>query len=882
MSFALTIDGSPHYAISGSLPVTLWNAIDDADEPRGATPMYALETPRVSWPERMRLVDGDLEVGALTFELHDLVPDSGIAAGQPWLTWLGSRGTEEIASAILSTTMTAAATTFVLTSTSASAVSGSIPCVLWVDDEAINCASYNGGTQTVTVATDGRGYYGTKAKAHTVDVEFGAVPEVWIAPPSLNRRRVLLWRVDDATGIATVLWRGYANRPRLSPNGASWQLQCEPAWTVDRARPLGLQTAGTYIRGYDTEAIGFGAQLGKRFTIDTTKVVEKQVFSTLPELLAWAKVSAVDALTSAIATAATGVTAASVDLQRTAGTRRVSLSVQTTGATSNAMVAVCTLFGVETRGAPSNGNPQYSNCEVDVPSAALLLPLPYYAGTPPTIPVSGVQTLPATFTGASPSTVGPHRTVLRTALIGDAGDDTLLVLYPEGSPDPADTSVGGPTITAWYRYFDAKSGNVLPAPRFGHRGAISGASRLSLGSAVSTTHWLYGLRAIVNDTADIVRAGFDSRNFDDTIDDATVVLTESELADREWNLTGAQTLASLAVPTLAAEGCCPAIRTAGKVGFVAIRNPVANETLDADHTFTSADFVAGTTASWAESPAGIVNVSELDYGVDKARVYDQRSINRHGQGRTVSLSLEGLQLSESVADARTLASRVLTRIVQLFGEPLGVLLWTTNLQRIATVFCGDIVSVTDATTPNGAGGRGSTARRCQVIARTIDLARGTIQWEALLLPETYGYAPACKVASISGAVLTIAADYVLAGSGDATDYAGVGGTDRGVSKFATGYKVKLLLRDSTTYDYYSATVASVDAAAGTITLTASVPTTPTDWPALCSSGWVDVVFDDYETSGVTAAQKQYAVCGNGAAHFGGIGSTGEQSRRWGA
>ena len=886
MDFALTIDGLPYYATTGTLPVYLWNAIDDADEPTGATALTALEMPKGSWTERMRLVEGDLEVGGLTFELHDVTPTSGLAEGQPWLTWLASRQPIEIDSAVLASSMTAAATTFVLAS--AGAISASIPCVLWVDDEAINCASYDGGTRTVTVATDGRGYYGTRARAHAYDAETSVVPEAWVAPPWINRRRVLLWRIDDAAGTAHVVWRGYANRPRLSPNGASWQLQCEPAWTVDRARPLGIPTASTRVRGYSPNVIAFGALTGYTLNLFGTSTVRDApagVFGTLDELLSWAKASLHAQLAGV-----PGVTSAIVDLQRSRS--RVTLKLQTVGMTNPHLVAQISVAGEVTSGNDSTSNPQLSMCEAVMPSAAISLPLDYDESNPPSIPVTTTAGL-SSIAASTDRTDGPHTTSVQTALIGEVNDDTLLVVYVTAT-DPDDTTLNGPSITGGYRFFDAKSGYAIDARTdraFGWRTGVSilSALRLQLGARVTTTHWAYGLAALLGDVTH-ARADFDSRNFDTDSLDAVARITENENAGRDWNLTGEQTLGDLVVPTLAADGCCPAIVADGKVGFVAVRNPTPTETVTA--TFTNANFVAGTRALWEDGPAGIVNVATIEVGNNKLTVNDQRSIGRYGQGRVASFKLQGLEYAGDISDARVLGSRLLSRILQVFGEPVAVVKWTTPMGAsgggtgfLDSAYCGDIVAVTDATTPNGEGGRGNTLRRCQVIARTIDLARGTIMWEALALPVAYAYAPCVRVTSISGAVITADYQYVLEGGGDATDYAGTttgSGGNRGVTKFVAGDRVKLLLRDSTTYDYYPAVVLSVDGGAGTITLTASVPTVPTDWVTLATSGMVDLVYDGYETSGIQTAQKLYAYGGNGNAQWGGIGTSGDKSRRWGA
>lgn len=896
MDFALTIDGLPYYATTGTLPVYLWNAIDDADEPTGATALTALEMPKGSWTERMRLVEGDLEVGGLTFELHDVTPTTGIAAGQPWLTWLASRQPIEIDSAVLASAMDATQTTFVLTSTSAGAISASIPCVLWVDDEAINCASYVGSPDyEVTVATDGRGYYGTRARAHAYDAETSVVPEAWVAPPWINRRRVLLWRIDDAAGTAHVVWRGYANRPRLSPNGASWQLQCEPAWTVDRARPLGIPTASTRVRGYSPQVVSFGALTGNTlnlFGTGTWRSVSPGIFNSIDELISWAK----PALHAQLASIS-GVTSAIVDLQRSRA--RVTLKLQLASIDPllppyrpRYIAAQISIAGEVMTGPVATSDPQVSSCEADMPSAAITLPIDYDEANPPSIPVTTTVGL-ASIAAPYSRTDGPHTTNVQSALIGHVNEDTLLVVYVTAT-DADDATLRGPSITGGYRFFEAKSGYVIDERTdraFGWRTGVSilSALRLQLGARVTTTHWAYGIAGLLAE-ASPAAGGFDTRNFDTDSLDAVARITENENAGRDWNLTGEQTLGDLVVPTLAADGCCPAIVADGKVGFVAVRNPTPTETVTA--TFTNANFVAGTRALWEDGPAGIVNVATIEVGNNKLTVNDQRSIGRYGQGRVASFSLQGLAYAGDTSDARVLGSRLLTRVLQVFGEPVAVVKWTTPLGAsgggtgfLDAAYCGDVVAVTDATTPNGEGARGATRRRCQVIARTIDLARGTILWEALALPVAYAYAPCVRVTSISGAVITADYQYVLEGGGDATDYAGTttgSGGNRGVTKFVAGDRVKLLLRDSTTYDYYSAVVLSVNGAAGTITMTASVPVVPTDWVTLATSGMVDLVYDDYETSGIQAAQKLYAYGGGGNAVWGGIGGTADKSRRWGA
>lgn len=876
-AYALTIDAMPHYATTYGAPViTSWTPA--ADEPVGAHAVPgALDTVRVAWQERMRPVEGDLDVDGIAFRLHDVRATTGYAAGHPWLTYISSLDPEQITCASLGASITAAATSFTLTASSAGAISGHIPGVVWIDGEAVDCSGIVG----TTVSVAARGYYGSRATPHTIDTEYGVIPDVSLSPPWVNRRRVLLWRIDES-GAATVLWRGYATRPRRGPDGASWQLQCEHAWTVDRARPLGLPSASTRIRGFSSRVIRFGAR--------TTSGLQ---FSEYPEVggTFWSIDDLLSAYREPIRTrllAASGVSAASVSLQRIE--RLVRLDLSTTGLTNNYLAAMASVGGIITRGALATTNPQYSSVEVSMPPAAIALDITIEAGATLTIPVTSVSGLPATFDATTVSTDGAHTTTVRGALIGEARESTL-VLYPVASSESSAANGPGVDVEA-YDFFDPKTGHrIVPRTLRGESDLsavvpILEAPRLQLGARVETTHWAYGLMRVVNDVVHINggNAGFDPRNFAPTTDESWSLcarLTESDIASREWNLDGRQTLGDLLVPTLAAEGCCPVLRENGRIGVAALRAGLASEAAAA--AFTSSDLVAGTRVESEDSPTGIVNVAEIEVGADRVTVADRKSTGRYEAGRSAKLRLVGMQYAADLTDARAVASRILTRIVQIHGDPWRLLRWQTTLARAEDAYLGDVVEVTDATAPNGTGDRGNAARKCALTAKKIDLAAGVVTWEAIALPVAYAYAPAIRVAAISGAVVTADYQYVLEGSASATDYAGTttgSAGPCGVDRFTAGDRVKLLLRDSTTYDYYSAVVQSVSAATRQITLTASVPTSPTDWPTLAGTGWVDLVFDDYETSGVQSAQKLYAVCGGGTSVWGEIGSSGDKSRRW--
>jgi hypothetical protein len=146
-----------------------------------------------------------------------------------------------------------------------------------------------------------------------------------------------------------------------------------------------------------------------------------------------------------------------------------------------------------------------------------------------------------------------------------------------------------------------------------------------------------------------------------------------------------------------------------------------------------------------------------------------------------------------------------------------------------------------------------------VIGRDEDLSTNVLTLELLVLPVAWGFAPCAKVASISGATLTLDSAY----AGDADDYAGSTLTgyahtlnDRGAGHYAKYDFVRLILRDSTAGTTESFEVNSINAGAGTVALTVSIPTVPTDWPALAASDWVDVIYDDWATA--VARQRVFA------------------------
>jgi hypothetical protein len=268
-------------------------------------------------------------------------------------------------------------------------------------------------------------------------------------------------------------------------------------------------------------------------------------------------------------------------------------------------------------------------------------------------------------------------------------------------------------------------------------------------------------------------------------------------------------------------------------------------------------------------------------GVTNLGVVNQRSVDRYGIGRTVEVKLESLNRPEVVLDNPiALATQVFQRILGLYDRPIDVIRVPLRWSQRDNAAAGKWIKITDWLAPNGQGTRGNTERVGMVINHDMDYRSGTVWVTALCLRNTYGYAPSCRVASISGATLTIATAYIR-GVGDyagsnTVQYSGTG-NDGGTSKFVAGDKVRLVLWDTTTKTVESFTVQSVNVVAKTITLTASVPTSPYNWPSLATTGIVTLEYDEFATC-TTTQRSKYAFWGN--ATTGVIDGTATNNREW--
>lgn len=245
----------------------------------------------LSWNERILPIEGDLEVDALQVRLYDKrvenilfytpqYQQAGLATGQfsgNILTELFTRGTPRQNENYLQTTLVSASLSSAeinqellliepdATSTagfSPSGITGSLALPdptsislpgtypIWVDDEAVrvvgvlpnNIAQL--GVALGIESTAGRGLYGTRRKYHTVRADFK--PELFLRHPTVVKRGVTLWRVQDTLNTSTSsiypIWRGFVqSNPQTTDDGSQYVLSCNHKWQVYQNEPISYE-----------------------------------------------------------------------------------------------------------------------------------------------------------------------------------------------------------------------------------------------------------------------------------------------------------------------------------------------------------------------------------------------------------------------------------------------------------------------------------------------------------------------------------------------------------------------------------------------------------------------------------------------------------------
>ncbi|HEY6017241.1 MAG TPA: hypothetical protein VIU16_10675, partial [Gaiellaceae bacterium] len=385
-----------------------------------AAGFFDWEASGLSWSERIKPLDGDLDVGGLTFVLRDQTAASGPLAGYPLLGRLATRDDSLIASTTLSASATATDATLHVADTSAFAASG----VLWLEREAISYA----GTTATTFTGCTRGLYGTNKATHDIDGTQLLYPECWAEMPWATRRLVVLWRVDDAN-VATALWRGVSQRtPRLrGGSGGLFEVQCADAWTIERDLTFVDPNVSCKLRGYNSHAFNFGVGFDRagvaHYYSGETDVLNK-VYTTLSDVCARHQSRLRAWVTN------DGV-ATSVDLTVAAHGQSITYALSESSANACSVSVNIAELGVTYARSTETADPRTATVTVDAPPLAVLAS---FANADQAVPVDRVAGFPASWaatrTLAPHPATGPYETTIRPVLMGAYDDGIDLVFHP--------------------------------------------------------------------------------------------------------------------------------------------------------------------------------------------------------------------------------------------------------------------------------------------------------------------------------------------------------------------------------------------------------------------------------------------------------------------
>ncbi len=868
--WALRIDGLPYLLCTkGVTSITTWS---DGDDPGQTIAEDTLEPVEGELSERLRPLEGQVDVSALSFVVHDLP----LGSAQYGLSDLFTRRINDLSSTYLTASATAAATTFTVAS---SAIFTSLPRKAWINAEVVEVTA----APTATSITVTRAQYGTRAKAITASAATAVLPEIYLTCPWITRRRAVLYRVRGTT--ATVRWIGYCDHaPRLNEDGASWTISA--TWAGQREMDVRLvsEEGGARTFGYDERALlmtitrdGDGSLIATGQRGGTTG----HIFATLDECA-----RAVSARLRARLAATFGVTHATANISFVGS--RLSLTVTAQGVSPFRLTMSIGDTSVQGTSADT-GTHQRCQVYLDSPDLGGLAYLGYTTDDSTSTLSLNRYTVIATAADFPTDAASWSTYVSATAvpvqvtpiLTAEYDEQTRLVLDPRYQATPPtitvnDTTVNPPSTTfkgsVYLRPNDAAAryvpswGTQIPSQR------MRGIFVFRREYFVDSEHWLYALRWVLGST--VTSPESDQRNWDWSNQARIAGYTGGGAATAvRWRVDSSRTFGDFVADECLLRGATLSVRE-GKIVVDALRPPTAAEAVVA--TITPAEIEAGRLPQWEDWEDGLRTSVTIVSPLREVTVVDKVAQMRHGDTASLRLRAEGLRedtraLTDPVAYARDIAMRPL----RLFSDPTYLVRLPVTNALVDTLHLGDMIEITQAVLPDMMGGRGMSAVRGQIIGLTEGLRDGSLLVEALVWPIEYGYAPCVRVASISGATLTISTNY----AGSAGDYSGstLSGydgiaSDGGASRFAAGDVVQLVQRDTGSHVVEAATVASVNPSGPTITLTAAPTAAWSTYPI------VDLRFAAYATSTSTQRAAYAYVCSTAAPQV--IDGTTDRGRHW--
>lgn len=786
IGFALLIAGVPYVFTTGPMPLRARAALS-TDE-AAARPWWFydastmevaggfLETPP-SFSEGAKPIDGDLDVDALTFRLHDAPRN-----GRSLLTWLATRVVDEVTSSPLAASITSTATTC----TVGSGAVFSADSYAWIERECVFITDVTGNVLTIL-----RHQLGTRAVAHSIVSAANVFPMVFRDVPWITRRKVTLWAIRP-DGTPDALWAGLATRaPRLAADGARFDLPCDPLWNVLRENPVGATVSSAELVGYGRTGRSGLTSSGDSLlratfqyldgggALHTLNPVVQGAFRDWPSL-ARAFGDAVEAQ------GATVSQIVRVTSRRNGTNATFQYTFPTPGWASRQA-----FLGRSFVGSALGSSATAAVVDVDqVPRTGYIVG----NGTTTTWCISSLEGLPSSWAAEVSRPTDPFPTTRVVGLRVAASKDLFIGLQGI-TPDIS----SGARVTGTARFYPRTFGYQPP-----DLVTVTDPPALQVYREVSTRHWICGLRYGV---VDLLADSDGADDFDWSETDTVTNLTAGLNVARNWLFDGRRTFGSVAVECCQLFGCSPVIR-AGRVAIIPWRWPDAGETPAA--TYTRRDLIGMPTwATWDEGIANRLLVKSESLTLD-ATIAD--SLARYGPGRRVETTLAGVEDERNVVDDPIAFSRAVLARMDLWSEPLAMVTWRVpfTVEDVSATELGKLTQLSEWMLPNGRGDRGLAGARCLVVRRTVTLGDREAQIEVtgLVFPRvSYGYAPCIRIAGRhagSSTVFEVATEYV----GGTTSYADT--EHAGAEHFHHADGVEFILRDNTADIRESAVVFAVN------------------------------------------------------------------------
>lgn len=319
----------------------------------------------------------------------------------------------------------------------------------------------------------------------------------------------------------------------------------------------------------------------------------------------------------------------------------------------------------------------------------------------------------------------------------------------------------------------------------------------------------------------------------------------------------------------------------GRIAVAKIREPSLTET--PSRTIGQADLRRGQLPTVREVSDGIISSMRMllpphnTESPSTVRVIDATAVSESGAGAEITVRVaEGAVPQGGVADDPALRTRVENIALNLLApwtRPYRLVTVPTD-PRAVDLEVGDVIALEEWLLPNGTGGRGITGRGV-VVGHRRDYRSGRVDLMLRVSAPRAGWAPAYPVATISGTLVTLQNGPPWGAAGFASTYTETGAlrADLGLEYLAVGDQVRVVetaARSPTTP--VSAEVTAVDPVAHTVTLDTSPGAT---WESLAGIGNVLLIPETHANS--TTAQRLYVYVSDGTTV---TLSTGAAARTW--